>query len=405
MSFLVKNSDRIGLIDALRGFAIAVILVIHVQYCFSPFSPHFALSQPSWLNFLDDSSFLLIQYMFGGKVYSIFAMLFGVTFYIQSYNQLKKGVDFGYRFLWRMFLLLIFGLIDSIFYVGDILAIYAILGVVLFAVRKWSDRSVLILAFIFLLQPIEWILLFVGLFKSENIVLSNYLLFTTIVYDYDDLKSFFLTNLTLGIKDNIFALITGGRLFQIPGLFLIGYLIGRRKLLMINSQNIRFWIYVLIGSSLFCAFCISMRSIVPKPHLYIIFDMWYNLAFTFVLVSSFVLLYQNVRFVKLTSGLCYLGRMTLTLYIFQSIVGVFLFLPIGFGLGTMIGCLGLSLCGLVLIYLQIVFCRWWLSSHRQGPLEMIWHKLTIMFCGDWFVYYRQRSVEMIWNKLTWIDKR
>lgn len=379
MSVTIKNTNRIGLIDALRGFAMALIFIIHMQLCFNISGSSSELSEPSWLSLLDGVLSNLIISFFSGKAYSIFAMLFGVTFYIQSYNQLKKGFDFGYRFLWRMFLLMIFGLIDSLFYTGDILAVYAVMGIVLFVVRKWSDRAVFILALILLAQPIEWTLLLVGLFKSESIVLKSYLPLTSIVFDNVDLKTFFYTNITEGLKNNVLGVVSGGRFLQIPGLFLLGYLIGRRKLFVIDPKNIRFWIIVLISTSLLYVYCSIMKStVVSIRNLFIIFSMWSNLALTFVLVSSFVVLYQNARFVSLTGSLCYLGRMTLSLYIFQSIVGVFLFLPLGLGLGlgNIFGGVVLFLLSLVLVYLQIVICRWWLSSHKQGPLEMLWHKLT-----------------------------
>lgn len=379
MSVTIKNTNRIGLIDALRGFAMALIFIIHMQLCFNISGSSSELSEPSWLSLLDGVLSNLIISFFSGKAYSIFAMLFGVTFYIQSYNQLKKGFDFGYRFLWRMFLLMIFGLIDSLFYTGDILAVYAVMGIVLFVVRKWSDRAVFILALILLAQPIEWTLLLVGLFKSESIVLKSYLPLTSIVFDNVDLKTFFYTNITEGLKNNVLGVVSGGRFLQIPGLFLLGYLIGRRKLFVIDPKHIRFWIIVLISTSLLYVYCSIMKStVVSIRNLFIIFSMWSNLALTFVLVSSFVVLYQNARFVSLTGSLCYLGRMTLSLYIFQSIVGVFLFLPLGLGLGlgNIFGGVVLFLLSLVLVYLQIVICRWWLSSHKQGPLEMLWHKLT-----------------------------
>ena len=57
-----------------------------------------------------------------------------------------------------MLLLTLFATLNAAFYpAGDVLLLYAIVGVVLFIVRKWSDRAVLIAAIICLLQPIEWL--------------------------------------------------------------------------------------------------------------------------------------------------------------------------------------------------------------------------------------------------------
>ena len=46
-------------------------------------------------------------FAFGGKMYSIFALMFGLSFFIQNDNQLQKGNDFTLRFEWRMILLFI----------------------------------------------------------------------------------------------------------------------------------------------------------------------------------------------------------------------------------------------------------------------------------------------------------
>ena len=56
--------------------------------------------------------------------------------------------------------------------------------------------------------------------------------------------------------------------------------------------------------------------------------MWQKLAFTFVLVSSFVLLYQSEGFRKCVDGLRYYGKMSLTNYISQSIVGAIIYFPL-----------------------------------------------------------------------------
>lgn len=59
------------------------------------------------------------------------AMLFGLSFFIMNDNQQQKGKSFSGRFVWRMCLLLLFGLINTAFYDGDILVTYAILGMLL----------------------------------------------------------------------------------------------------------------------------------------------------------------------------------------------------------------------------------------------------------------------------------
>lgn len=108
------------------------------------------------------------------------------------------------------------------------------------------------------------------------------------------------------------------------------------------------------------------------------FDMWQKLAFTFVLVASFVLLYQREKFSKAVSSLRFYGKMSLTNYISQSIMGALIYFPIGLYLAPYCGYTLSLLIGLCMFLLQVKFCKWWLSKHKQGPLEHIWHKWTWM---------------------------
>ena len=104
--------------------------------------------------------------------------------------------------------------------------------------------------------------------------------------------------------------------------------------------------------------------------------MWQKLAFTLVLISSFVLLYQNQRFSHAVSSLRYYGKMSLTNYITQSVIGAFIYFPFGLYLAPHCGYAVSFLIGVVVFSLQVAFCKWWLKRHRQGPLEHIWHKWT-----------------------------
>ena len=155
MELSASKIPRIEVVDALRGFAVMAIILVHnLEHFIFPVYP---TEQPAWLAVLNDGVFNVIFSLFAGKAYAIFALLFGFTFYIQCHNQTKKGKDFGYRFLWRLVLLLGFATLNAAFFpAGDVLLLFAVVGFVLFLVRKWSDKAILITAIILLIQPIEW---------------------------------------------------------------------------------------------------------------------------------------------------------------------------------------------------------------------------------------------------------
>ena len=165
---LSEKLPRIEVVDALRGFAVMAILLVHnLEHFIFPVYP---TGDPGWLNILNDGVFNITFSLFAGKAYAIFALLFGFTFYIQSANQQRKGKDFGYRFLWRLVLLAVFATVNAAFFpAGDVLLLFVVVGVVLFVVRKWSDCAILVTAIVFLLQPVEWYHYVANLFNPAHI--------------------------------------------------------------------------------------------------------------------------------------------------------------------------------------------------------------------------------------------
>ena len=165
-------------------------------------------------------------------------------------------------------------------------------------------------------------------------------------------------------------------------LFLLGFYIGRRQLFAATEANLRLWVRVLIVSAVAFAPLYTLKEAVMGSDAVICqtagtaFDMWQKLAFTMVLVSSFVLLYQNGRFRSAVGSLRFYGRMSLTNYISQSVIGAVIYFPFGLYLAPYCGYTLSLLIGILTFVLQVKFCKWWLGRHRQGPLEHIWHKWT-----------------------------
>lgn len=113
MEQFIGKHPRIEAVDALRGFAVMAILLVHnLEHFIFPVYP---ADSPGWLNALDQGVFNVVFTLFAGKAYAIFALLFGFTFYIQSDNLKRRGGDFGYRFLWRLVLLAGFATLNAAF--------------------------------------------------------------------------------------------------------------------------------------------------------------------------------------------------------------------------------------------------------------------------------------------------
>ena len=382
----VNKTPRIEVIDALRGFAVMAILLVHSLEHF--IFPVYPTDSPEWLNILDNGTLNVVFSLFAGKSYAIFALLFGFTFYIQCHNQEKKGKDFGYRFLWRLVLLVGFATINAAFFpAGDVLLLFSIVGIVLFLVRKWSDKAILITAIFFLLQPIEWYHYLMSLFDPSYTLpdLGVDAMYQEVA-EYTkagNFWNFIAGNVTLGQKASLFCAIGAGRFLQTAGLFLMGLYIGRKELFVTTDSHLRFWIKTLIVAAICFAPLYSLKELIMQSESDIVkqtvgtaFDMWQKFAFTFVLVASFVILYQKEKFRKAVTNLRFYGKMSLTNYISQSIMGAIIYFPFGFYLAPYCGYTVSLIIGIVLFLLQVRFCKWWLSKHKQGPLESVWHKWT-----------------------------
>lgn len=385
MEQLLKKNPRIEVVDALRGFAVMAIILVHnLEHFIFPVYP---TDSPEWLNILDHGVFNSVFSLFAGKAYAIFALLFGFTFYIQTNNQKKQGKDFGYRFLWRLVLLVGFATLNAAFFpAGDVLLLFAVVGLVLFFTRNWSDKAILITSIIFLLQPVEWYHYIASLINPAHqlpdLKVGEMYSEVTEYTKSGNFGEFILGNIILGQKASLFWAINAGRFFQTAGLFLLGFYIGRKQLFVSSEKNLRLWIKTLIVSAISFAPLYTLKELVMKNDAIIqqsagtAFDMWQKLAFTLVLVASFVILYPNNTFNKMVSNLRFYGKMSLTNYITQSIIGAFIYFPFSLYLAPYCGYTISLLIGIFTFLLQVRFCKWWLNKHKQGPLEYIWHKWT-----------------------------
>ena len=381
----LEKKPRIEVVDALRGFAVMAIILVHnLEHFIFPVYP---ADSPLWLNVLDQGVFNTVFSLFAGKAYAIFALLFGLTFYIQSNNQKRRGKDFGYRFLWRLVLLAGFATLNAAFFpAGDVLLLFVVVGLILFLTRGWSDKAILLTSVLFLAQPVEWYHCIAHWMNPAHqlpdLRVDEMYAEVAAYTKAGDFGTFLLGNITLGQKASLLWAVNAGRFSQTAGLFLLGFYIGRKRLFVPSESNLRLWTQILIVAAIAFAPLYTLKELLMKNDVIIqqtagtVFDMWQKLAFTSVLVASFVLLYQSERFRGAVGNLRFYGRMSLTNYISQSIIGAILYFPFGLYLAPYCGYTVSLLIGLTTFLSQVWFCKWWLGKHKQGPLEYIWHKWT-----------------------------
>lgn len=389
MNLVLKNKDRLDVVDSLRGFALLAIVLIHnLEHYNIYYVPEFL---PQWLAKLDQGVWDIIFFLFAGKAYAAFSLLFGFSFYIQFRNAEKRGVDFRGRFAWRMLLLFLIGQFHALFYDGDILVLYSIVGLCLIPICKWSDRSVFILGLLLIFQPFEWGKVFVAMTHPGYMFPTNlYLPFaikSTEICSNGNFWEVLVNNIGTGqLYSNIWQ-IENGRLCQAAALFMFGMLLGRRKYFVRSEVSVSFWKQVLIYSFIMIMPFYLLNNLgesyihnkfVAIPFT-LIFSSLFNFAFTSILVSAFTLLWFNkIHGYRFQKFIIPYGRMSLTNYIIQSIIGVCIYYGFGVGLYQKTGSTATLLIALAIFTVQLFFSRYWLTKHKQGPLEYAWKKATWM---------------------------
>lgn len=386
-------TGRIEVVDALRGAALAAIVLVH---CLEHYNIYYIPENaPQWLAALDKGVWDMTWFLFAGKAFSLFSLLFGLSFHIQLTNARKRGVPFRGRFVWRMFILLLISQFHSLFYNGDILLLYSVMGLLLPATCRLSTRTVLILAVVMIIQPLEWIRLGFAMAGIPFLEYGNHWMAfaekVQPVVESGGVLEVIRSNITYGqLYGNLWQ-IENGRVFQIGALFLFGMVSGRLGLFDGSTASRSMWKRILIlATALFLPFQL-LKSIIPQltegceelaVPLGIAVPSICNFLFMTILAGLFTLMwYDRGNGYRLQRIFIPYGRMSLTNYILQSVIGVSLFYGFGLGLFRSTGATVCVLIAAAIVSVQLLYSRWWLASHRQGPLEWAWKKLTWLRSG------------------------
>lgn len=385
----ITPKKRINSIDALRGFALFGILMFH---CMEHFDLMFipTLNSPFWQK-VDNIVFETVAFLFAGKAYAIFSLLFGLSFFMQMDSQAAKGSDFRLRFLWRLTILLVLGYLNGIIYMGEFFVIYAILGILLIPLYKVPTRWLVGLCILLFLQ-IPGLISFISLLNgntpnepsASNLYMNQLYDESTEVFMNGTFTEVIRFNLWKGQFAKILWVFNNVRYLQLIGLFIVGMLIGRYGIHKSEEKMIKYSRKVLPYSISF--FVIFYAVVISLPHIGVegfalqvgntLFKTYANLGMMMMYVCSFTLLYYNTGLRKGMDKMAPVGRMSVTNYMAQSLIGVTLFYGFGGNFAAQLSFLQCLLVGLAIYAIQMIYSNWWMKGFYYGPVEWIWRILT-----------------------------
>ena len=378
---------RIEEIDALRGFALFGIIMTHmIQGYLASFTP------PKYVGFnmilpIDSVSQAIIQNLFVGKFYAIFSMLFGLSFYLILG---QKENSSALKFAWRLILLFLIGYIHCIHYRGDFLTVYAVFGMALIPFRKFPTKIILILGLFFALNVPGNFIKAIALIQppvqvnqpgaiNPNPVEMAMNYFQLIIDG--EYQKLLVSNSTIGFINKYNYLKFSGRLWVIPGLFLLGLWVGRKKWHE-NIEKIPLKKLILVTG--FIGFPLVLLNFYLSTPTNSELARYFgaiakdvsNIFVPLFYIGLVLLLYKSSMTQRFIKQLIPVGKMGLTTYVLQSAFGIFIFY--GYGLGLLLKLSGTVALGLGLLFFtgQIYFSKWWFSNFKYGPLEWLWRSGT-----------------------------
>src|SRR5688572_10299473 len=402
----VPARERIDVLDVLRGFALFGVLVANALWYFSGFaelSGQDALRLPA--NPLDPAVFELERFFVSGKFISIFSFLFGMGFALQMQRAAEAGAPVMRLYLRRMLWLLAFGIAHALLaFYGDVLHLYALLGLLLIGWVARSERALIGwgLAFAVVLPvavpALQWALpaLTDGAIDPEamtearrDVAIAQHAAFAGSSYaemiraNAADFWTRISTDVVLGS-----ALATFGK-------FLLGVWAGRTGLLVraslasAGSDDASLtWMRRAAGWGLVigvaCEGIVVADATVPAlgagtwAATIAETALWHAgvLALAASYVCAIVLLFTRPDWNWTLSFLAPVGRMALTNYLGQSIACVFVFYGVGLGWYGRVGPTAVAGIAVVLFAAQAAASAWWLRWFQFGPAEWAWRSLT-----------------------------
>lgn len=382
----VAGPQRHEVLDALRGLALFGVLLVNLRdfslYALLPDAAQAALPTAGIDRVLATAMALLVDV----KSATLFAMLFGVGFALQM-QRAASDPDVARRYLRRLLLLVVIGLAHAwLLWWGDILRYYAVLGLLLLPLGRAGPRVLAVAGLLIalfatpLLRP--FIMPALPALPGAAAAAAD----AVAAFSGQDAGAVLATNLDYDLRMRI---ANWSLVLFVLGRLLVGAAIGFAGVLQEPQRHRRFWRTLL-------AVCLPLGIaatvfVVLRDNAWLFADGWWkttaarnvstvvrsasSLALALSYMALVVLLFET-RARRALVAFAPVGRMALTHYLGQTVLGIALFYGIGLGIGPRYGLIGTLIAAIAIFALQTAASRWWLQRYRFGPAEWLWRSLT-----------------------------
>ncbi|EHM31466.1 MULTISPECIES: DUF418 domain-containing protein [Streptomyces] len=384
---------RLAQVDALRGFALLGILMVNITYMASAYHGT-GLEDPGLGGPLSEGVRWLVAVLFETKFFLLFSFLFGYSFTLQIDSAERRGARFTPRFLRRLTGLFVLGGIHAVvLFPGDILTLYAALGLILLALRRIPPRTAIRIAI-----------------ALPAVTAVGYALLALAVAHaggggaIPSPEAPAAAEATEALRGGP-ASVIGAHLQQLPDVvvllvffqapsalaaFLVGLAAGRRRALADTYRHPRLlrrlqWAGFTAG--LLGAVVYADASLNHPESAYQLFALGLDVITAPLLAAAYaatVLRLVHGRCGRaVVTALAPAGRMSLTNYLGQSLVCALLFTGFGAALIGRVPPIGVAAIALTLFTAQTAASRWWLTHHAYGPLEYLLRAWTTLSIPPW----------------------
>ncbi|HVR97841.1 MAG TPA: DUF418 domain-containing protein [Thermoanaerobaculia bacterium] len=392
----VLPGERLETLDVLRGFALLWIFTFNV-FIFSGYEFLGDDEARALATYPLDTTVKFLRHLFiENKDFSLFAFIFGIGFGLMASRADSAGRSVVPLFLRRQGVLLAFGLAHAVFlWGGDILAIYAVLGLCLLPFLRLSPRTILTAAVVVYLLPIP-------LYALSILIQPPTPYAAAVAWTGEpNLFGIWTEGFTHGgyvevVKGNLAFLSLWWTMFtlnlywpDVIGMFLFGLFVSRTRLIerieadpsLLPGKWVA-WAGIagIAGNIVFAVLTYRGDVYYPPSAAGLVLTLVQYTAvplLCFFYMAGLAWLSQRPAWRRRFKPLVAVGRMTLTNYLMQSLLCMFIFYGIGLGLYGKIGAAPAVAVAWVIYTLQVLFSRWWWSrGFAFGPAEWLWRRLS-----------------------------